>query len=213
MPILVKEATDADIPRACEVETAAYANNAASPFLFPGPFPPDSRQQRINRLIQDYQNDPTVKWMKVVDEELGEAIAFAKWHIYDTSEKASKAERPLIFGEGSNKEACLAFFGGIAKKKAAIMGDTPHIYLHLLHTDPKFQGRGAGSALIRWGFRRADELGLPIYLESTPDGHKFYEKQGFEDIEVFALDLSKYGGGNEPHIAPLMLRGVSKFSE
>lgn len=78
--------------------------------------------------------------------------------------------------------------------------------LHMLHTDPEFQGRGAGSALMEWGKERADELGLPIYLESSAAGHGFYQKHGFEDAEVLEVDFRPYGGA--VHKQPLMLREV-----
>lgn len=73
----------------------------------------------------------------------------------------------------------------------------------MLHTDPEFQGRGAGSALIEWGKKMADEVGLPIYLESSAVGHGFYKKHGFKDIEVMKIDFSPYGG--PIHEQPLMI--------
>ena len=84
--------------------------------------------------------------------------------------------------------------------------------LHLLHTDPKHQRRGAASLLMKSGFRRADELNLPIYLESSPMAHAFYQKQGLKDIEQFSLGLSQFGGGDEFHVAPIMMRQPSKES-
>lgn len=77
----------------------------------------------------------------------------------------------------------------------------------MLHTDPEYQGRGAGSALMEWGKRTADELGLPIYLESSTKGHKFYRNHGFEDVDVLEFDFRPYGG--PLHRQPLMIRKVS----
>lgn len=77
----------------------------------------------------------------------------------------------------------------------------------MLQTDPEYQGRGAGSALMEWGKQKADELKLPIFLESSQKGHAFYQKHGFKDVEVVEIDLSKYGAG--VHKQPLMIREVS----
>lgn len=77
----------------------------------------------------------------------------------------------------------------------------------MLHTDPEYQGRGAGSALMEWGKQRADELGLPLYLESSAVGHGFYLKHGLKDIEVMDIDFSPFGGS--VHKQPLMMREVS----
>jgi GNAT superfamily N-acetyltransferase len=75
----------------------------------------------------------------------------------------------------------------------------------MLHTDPAFQGRGAGGMLIEWGTKKADELGLPAYLESSPEGHRVYQRYGFGDLEVLDFDTTKYGG-SVIYKEPLMIR-------
>lgn len=60
---------------------------------------------------------------------------------------------------------------------------------------------------MAWGKEKADELGLPIYLESSTKGHKFYKNHGFKDVDVLEVDFSPYGGPQ--HKQPLMLREVS----
>jgi hypothetical protein len=127
MAVTVQEAADADIRRACEIELSAYASNTASPVLFPGPFPPDSLSKRVDFLISTRREDPTARYLKALDEETGEQIAFSKWHIYDTPKAVISAERPLQFGPGTNQEACMAFFGGILKKRKELMGNQPHV--------------------------------------------------------------------------------------
>ena len=77
----------------------------------------------------------------------------------------------------------------------------------MLHTDPEYQGRGAGSALMDWGKQKADELGLPMYLESSTKGHGFYQRHDFQDVEVMDIDFSAYDGS--VHKQPLMMREVS----
>lgn len=59
---------------------------------------------------------------------------------------------------------------------------------------------------MKSGLREADRLNLPVYLESSPDGHGFYQKHGMKDIEEFPLNLGQYGGEDKVHITPLMLR-------
>lgn len=57
----------------------------------------------------------------------------------------------------------------------------PVWYLHYAGCDPAFQGQGFGGAAIRAGLNRADEDGLPAYLE-TADEHNIalYQNFGFE---------------------------------
>ncbi|KZZ96836.1 Acyl-CoA N-acyltransferase [Moelleriella libera RCEF 2490] len=66
--------------------------------------------------------------------------------------------------------------------------------LKLLHTDPQHQRRGAASSLLNWGIAEADRLGLPAYLESTPEGRVLYERHGWREVGRLVVDLSKWGG-------------------
>jgi hypothetical protein len=127
MGIIVRSVSDNELHRACAIESLAYADNELNPILFPGPFPPDSQQKRVEQLIQTRKNDSTTTYLQAIDETSGRMIASAKWHVYRTPEEASKAARKLEFGPGTNKEACLAFFGGMGEKKKEIMGDRPHV--------------------------------------------------------------------------------------
>jgi GNAT superfamily N-acetyltransferase len=56
----------------------------------------------------------------------------------------------------------------------------PVWYLHYAGCDPAFQGKGYGGAAIRAGLERADQDGLPAYLE-TADEHNIplYQSFGF----------------------------------
>lgn len=55
------------------------------------------------------------------------------------------------------------------------------------------RGRGAGSALLKWGLDRADADGLPTYLDSTPPGKALYEKAGFKVVKELYFDLKPWG--------------------
>lgn len=62
-----------------------------------------------------------------------------------------------------------------------------HADLEILGVDPAYQGRGLGSKLLKWGLSRADEEGIEVYLCSSPEGRRVYEKYGFEGKIPFAL--------------------------
>ncbi|XPS99394.1 hypothetical protein M3J09_008571 [Ascochyta lentis] len=207
MPILIHPVSDTELHRATTIETAAYASNALNPILFPGPFPPDSHQQRVDQLISLRRDDPTATYTQAIDTASGRMIAFAKWHIYSTPEESRVPSRKMEFGTGTNAEACNLFFGSMAKRKEGIVGSRPHVYLHMLHTDPAHQRHGAGSALMAHIKQKADALDLPIYLESSADAHGFYLQQGFKDVEILILDFSGVGAV-ERYEQPLMMRGA-----
>ena len=51
--------------------------------------------------------------------------------------------------------------------------------LNFCFTHPNHRRRGAGRLLMEWGTKKADELGLTSYIESTESGRPLYEAQGF----------------------------------
>ncbi|EXJ70812.1 uncharacterized protein A1O5_05802 [Cladophialophora psammophila CBS 110553] len=185
MSLVLQLADEADAPRIVEIERLAYASNPLNPILFPGPFPPEATAARAEGLVKQLHEDPTVRWMKVLDTETGEVAAFAKWNIIKEPRERSRARQ---FGPGCNVEACEEFFGGIHRKRNELMGGKAYCLLDLLQTDPKYQGRGAGGMLIKWGLDIADELHLPAYLESSPVAHNLYQKFGFRDIDKTTLN-------------------------
>ncbi|AKI98408.1 acetyltransferase (GNAT) family protein [Archangium gephyra] len=64
----------------------------------------------------------------------------------------------------------------------------PHWYLLALGVDPRFQGRGVGSALLRHTLARIDAEGAPAYLEaSNPTLIPFYERHGFKVAAVIEV--------------------------
>ncbi len=60
----------------------------------------------------------------------------------------------------------------------------PHWYLATLGTAPERQGQGVGAALLQPVLDRADEDGMPAYLESSKERNvPFYARFGFEVVE------------------------------
>lgn len=71
---------------------------------------------------------------------------------------------------------------GYAYLKAAATSHPkePHWYLHVLMTDPPFQGRGAGTALMNDGLARVDAEGVGASLETQNESNiAFYAHFGF----------------------------------
>ncbi len=64
----------------------------------------------------------------------------------------------------------------------------PCWYLHYAGCDPDFQGNGFGGAAIRAGLARADEGGLPAYLETADEKNvALYQSFGFEVKHVWQV--------------------------
>jgi ribosomal protein S18 acetylase RimI-like enzyme len=59
----------------------------------------------------------------------------------------------------------------------------PHWYLMTVGTRTAMQGQGLGTQLVEMGTSRADDAGVPCYLETGTDSNiAFYRKRGFEVI-------------------------------
>ena len=76
--------------------------------------------------------------------------------------------------------------------------DEPHWYLPLIGVDPRQQGRGYGSELMRHALVACDRDGTPAYLESTnPENTRLYERHGFEVLGTIQV-------GAAPPIFPML---------
>jgi ribosomal protein S18 acetylase RimI-like enzyme len=59
----------------------------------------------------------------------------------------------------------------------------PHWYLWVLGVDPAHQGQGTGGRLLQPVLVRADEEGVPCYLETETEWNvAFYQRRGFEVV-------------------------------
>ena len=69
------------------------------------------------------------------------------------------------------------------EKMSAYHPQEPHWYLSILATDPIYQGRGYGSALLRHRLAACDRDQKLAYLEaSSPQSAALYARHGFEAI-------------------------------
>jgi hypothetical protein len=67
----------------------------------------------------------------------------------------------------------------------------------ILATDPAHMRRGAGKMLMKFGTDMADEVGLPCFLEGSPEGLGLYCASGFGAVGWIWLDLKKYQNTGE----------------
>lgn len=78
--------------------------------------------------------------------------------------------------------------GRMSKAMSATEGfhklvEGPHWYLMTVGTRTARQGQGLGSKLVEMGTSRADDAGVPCYLETGTDSNiAFYRKRGFEIV-------------------------------
>jgi len=203
MPLLLQPVEEADLPRTLEIQAAAFASNNLNRVMFGGrPRSEETTEKALLRIRKELLDDQDTHILKVIDTDLdNKLIAFCKWHIYkhERSPSEYRTEGDRQFGPEVNVEVANAFFNALDEKRVEIMGGKPHCMLSLIDTDPDHQRRGAGSMLVNWGTRIADEERLPCYLEATAEGYPLYRKNGFEDVNILDMDLTQWGLGINRH--------------
>jgi ribosomal protein S18 acetylase RimI-like enzyme len=173
---------------------------AARPRLAP---PTGATQEAISILLLAFVTDPIIRWFlpaaRVYREAFpallgivgGEALAAS----VDTTPQADGAAVWLPPGTTLPEEEVGALlvdavapdrheeaFDLLGQMEAHTPAEAHH-YLPFIGVDPRMQGRGIGSALLRVGLDRADRDGLPSYLEaSSPRNRVLYERHGFEVV-------------------------------
>lgn len=75
----------------------------------------------------------------------------------------------------------------------------------MLYTDPKHQGRGAGTLLLKKLIEESVQIRLPAYLDASESGHALYLRHGFQDLEELVTDFSPWGM-TKPHRVWTMVR-------
>ncbi|KAF9776760.1 hypothetical protein IL306_005024 [Fusarium sp. DS 682] len=191
MPLQLRPAVPEDIPEMCKVYYSAFGDTNIGSRIF------TSNIEASNRFFQksftDDMNDPTCELLVVThkaspDSKDEEVVSVAKWSLPG----APIHDPPPAEAWPANGDLAVEFFGAMARGHRKFMGDRPHYYLEVICTNETWQGKGAGSLLLRWGVERADGDGLPCFLEATPKGKPLYEKLGFK---VKAEDEFKWSFG------------------
>ena len=72
---------------------------------------------------------------------------------------------------------------------SALEGHDEHLWLYTLATHPKYQRKGVGKRLLKWGIKRAEMEGIPIGLIASPEGAGLYASAGFKDVGLCVLDF------------------------
>jgi len=86
----------------------------------------------------------------------------------------------------------------VFEKMGAFHPPEPCWYLPLIGVDPTCQGRGYGSALLRYATDRCDRDGVAAYLESSnPRNIPLYQRHGFEIIGSIQV-------GTSPTLVPML---------
>jgi len=94
---------------------------------------------------------------------------------------------PVVIGARKEGRKKLMLYSNLANKKHKQHANFPHMYLYNLAIDPKYQGKGYASRLLKPMLAKLDEKNLPCYLETHERNLVMYEHFGFELVEQISL--------------------------
>lgn len=128
MVLIVEEAQEADIQRLLDIMYAAFSKDPWDRIMYPQIPAPDARGASIARWRDEILIDSTMRFMKVVDTDIGEIVALARWNVYKVERPESewKSTKPRDWDEGTNVEAANEFYNAMCEKRQNVMDGKPH---------------------------------------------------------------------------------------
>lgn len=185
---VLRSVTPDDVPRASQLLADAFGDYVWTRWTVAA----DDHARRLRELYSTFLTAVALPYGVVDGADIADAGlgAVAVWTragaVPDTVRERVGAVAAELTGDRA--AAAEAADTALAPQRPTI----PHVSLDALGVDPRQQGRGLGSALLRAGLRAVDRAGLPAYLEtSEPRNVRLYERHGF--VVTAVVDLE--GGG------------------
>ncbi|OQE34634.1 hypothetical protein PENCOP_c016G02005 [Penicillium coprophilum] len=215
---LIQYATEADGPGLAKVNVQSFQGRRLLEEVFPEASLTRVQEYKIIVGMKHLAN-PNMHVLKIHDPVSGDLATYSRWQfpasfgpsLVTLSEEAAflakdpipHAPQPMNVGLASAFKKLLEE----ARKRYTTEND---IILDLLATLPEYQGRGFGSAILKWGTEKADASQSRIFLEGTPEGVPVYQKYGWKVVEEVVLDFAQFGGEGHESFFLMMRDPVSQ---
>ncbi|KAF7889668.1 uncharacterized protein EAF02_002083 [Botrytis sinoallii] len=200
MALQLSEITNAaDFAEVVKVEHRAYATPANSLWeVLKGP----NIDECAERQWAWHMGTPNSHWLTVKDGN--KVISGAEWIVHETNpfEKPQPIVKATWWPEGPLKTISDNFFETFFGGRPSVM-NRPHLLLNYCFVDPEHRRKGAGSLMMQWGCKLADEKGLEAFVESTDDGRELYKAHGFVIVRPFFLEVPPATESDEEEFAKL----------
>ena len=187
----IRPASERDRQAVIDVITLAFSTDPMARWAFPDP--------------QTY----LAVWPEMIEAFSGHAFAHGTVHVVAGGGAAAMWLPPGVHPDSERLDALTqqhsppqqrADMAQVFEQMAGFHPEEPCWYLPLIGADPAAQGRGYGSALLRYALAQIDRAGAPAYLESSnPRNVPLYERHGFEI-------LGRVQAGSSPTVVPMLRR-------
>ena len=197
--ISLLSATEDDIPSLVRMHMDGFADENPVRVMFKDKH--EYEQMLLDR-VKAQLSDPNVAIVKAISKDTGDILGWQACRFLGKDDEPgsdlNKAESEEE-GEESDTQARLRSMlkkDSIQAQKTWVAGKE-YIHFNTLVVDPSAQGRGVGTALVRWVRDKADEEGIYCWLKSSQVAHDMYLKAGFKDVASLEVDLSEYAPGGK----------------
>lgn len=181
-----------DIPRLAQIHAAANFPSPGDSLFF---LSPRELEQSTTKMLESQFGDPTWHHIIAVDKASGQIGGWAAW-LTLTDEQIRG--RDAKFAENKNTITAKpeTLWGFVQQQTGNSIArwskGQRHLRCKALFTDPSFQKRGIGKAMVQYGNDLADRGPMPIFLQATPFGFPLYAKMDFEVLQELDIDLREW---------------------
>jgi len=127
--------------------------------------------------------------VKCVDTETGKVVGMALWDIYLTPSEWKKGG--ISWLQGKEKERAEPLVNPLWDARELLWNNERYVYCNVLAVHPDYQRRGIGELIFKYGMGIAEQVQLPIYIESSKEAQRLYEKMGCRRLK--ARPVYKFG--------------------
>lgn len=186
-PPVMRRATAVDGARAAQTLSDAFANDPVTSWLGRADAKRDAGRLGMFRYLVNSLGLPSNElW---IAEDFSVAALWVPPSRADLKQPLLQELRMIPTVLGFTGVTGVSRVGAFRKAAEAHHPKTPpHFYLMTIGVDPKFQGQGLGSAMLKVTLAMIDAQRLPAYLESSsPKNVPLYQRHGFEVTSEFRL--------------------------
>jgi ribosomal protein S18 acetylase RimI-like enzyme len=170
-----------EITEAGVVAARAFADGPFSEFLFPDEQQRVRSLQIIHRTVFRHPGPGAV--LRTARDAQDRIVGLALWiptGRFPLSAWSQLSQLPGSLHAVYRRQGALKIGVAYSRATAPLHPKEPHWYLWVLMTDPAYQGRGIGTALLNEGLARIDAEGVGTYLETNNEVNlAFYQRFGF----------------------------------
>ncbi|KAI4619979.1 hypothetical protein J4E80_004504 [Alternaria sp. BMP 0032] len=216
MGFVVLPALVPDISAVYDVHFAAFKDSPITRALFPSATEKDLtdstselRQAHTGHVSEYWKTSATQYTLKCVDTDTNKIVGMALFDVYITPSDWKRGEIGWL--EGKERERAEALVKPLWDAREKLWLNERYVYCHVMAVHPDYQRRGIGELLFKYEMDICRQTGLPMYIESSKQGIKLYEKMGSRRLKEKLVHKSeditpeKTNGAREDQELPLFV--------